>query len=301
MTTAIVSMPDVSDGLSLVLDGLTAIRSTAVYRAALHRFLDWRERIGNPPFSKRLVQRYRADLVGAGYAPATVNLALCTVRKLSLEASDNGYLDPNVAAAIGRVPGVHQGGRRVGNWLDREEASSLLGLPDPSTTIGLRDLAILAVMLGAGLRRAEVVSLQLYHFQRRDGRWVILDLVGKGSKIRTVPIPLWVKRAVSAWCEAAGITEGLVFRRVRVGGKVGASLSDRSIYDIVARYSDVAPHDLRRTWAKLAHKGGAPIEQISLSLGHSSILTTEKYLGVDQALVLGEAPCDFLGLEGRKM
>ena len=56
----------------------------------------------------------------------------------------------------------------------------------------------------------------------------------------------------------------------------------------------VRPHDLRRTFAKLAHKGGAPIDQIQLSLGHSSIQTTERYLGVDQDLTT--APCDVLGL-----
>ncbi|MBA3632740.1 MAG: site-specific integrase [Acidobacteria bacterium] len=56
----------------------------------------------------------------------------------------------------------------------------------------------------------------------------------------------------------------------------------------------IAPHDLRRTFAKLAHKGGSPIDQIQLSLGHDSIQTTEKYLGVEQDLT--DAPCDHLGL-----
>jgi integrase len=58
----------------------------------------------------------------------------------------------------------------------------------------------------------------------------------------------------------------------------------------------LAPHDLRRTFAKLAHKGDAPLEQIQLSLGHASIQTTERYLGVKQSL--SDAPCDHLGLEG---
>jgi integrase len=58
--------------------------------------------------------------------------------------------------------------------------------------------------------------------------------------------------------------------------------------------SKLAPHDLRRTFAKLAHKGRAPLEQIQLSLGHASIQTTERYLGVRQDLQ--DAPCDYLGI-----
>ncbi len=74
----------------------------------------------------------------------------------------------------------------------------------------------------------------------------------------------------------------------------------QAIRNIVVSYAGklenqgIAPHDLRRTFAKLAHKGGSPIDQIQLSLGHDSIQTTEKYLGVEQDLT--DAPCDHLGL-----
>ena len=63
----------------------------------------------------------------------------------------------------------------------------------------------------------------------------------------------------------------------------------------VEKYSDVAPHDLRRTYAKLAHKGGARLDQIQLSLGHASLTTTERYLGVHQDL--HDAPCDYIRLD----
>jgi site-specific recombinase XerD len=81
---------------------------------------------------------------------------------------------------------------------------------------------------------------------------------------------------------------------------MGESITPQAIRDIVVSYAEkmnnqgVAPHDLRRTFAKLAHKGGSPIDQIQLSLGHDSIQTTEKYLGVEQDLT--DAPCDHLGL-----
>jgi site-specific recombinase XerD len=72
-------------------------------------------------------------------------------------------------------------------------------------------------------------------------------------------------------------------------------MSSQAVRDVVKQYlPDYAAHDLRRSFAKLAHTGGAKMEQIQLSLGHSSIKTTEKYLGVEQDLT--DAPCDHLGL-----
>ena len=78
----------------------------------------------------------------------------------------------------------------------------------------------------------------------------------------------------------------------------GESMTAQSVFEIVERYSErlgvrVAPHDLRRTFAKLAHRGRAPLEQIQLSLGHASVQTTERYLGLED---LVDAPCDHLGL-----
>ncbi len=82
---------------------------------------------------------------------------------------------------------------------------------------------------------------------------------------------------------------------------MGENLTEQAIYNVVVHYAEklkknqsIVPHDLRRTFAKLAHKGGSPIDQIQLSLGHDSIQTTEKYLGVEQDLT--DAPCDHLGI-----
>ena len=85
------------------------------------------------------------------------------------------------------------------------------------------------------------------------------------------------------------------------GGCVaGDNLTAPAIVEIVQRYSRalglaVRPHDLRRTFAKLAHCGQAPVDQIQLSLGHASLKTTERYLGIDQDLI--DAPCDRLGIQ----
>ncbi len=283
----------------LVTDGLTSPNSKRNYQKALTDFLTWWERNGKPPMTKAAVQRYKTELQER-LSPASVNLYLSAIRRLALEAADNGYLDPGTAGAIERVKGVKSQGVRAGNWLTKAQAQALLNIPDTTTLKGLRDRALLAVMLGAGLRRSEVAALEFRHIQQRDGRWVIVDLVGKGNRVRSVPIPSWTKAAVDAWVETAGISSGRVFRAIHKGGYLdGDTMTAQAVHDAVRFYLAkmgiaAAPHDLRRTFAKLARKGGASLEQIQLSLGHASVKTTERYLGMTQDLT--DAPCDRLGL-----
>jgi len=295
----------VSDGrvdalVQVVLDGLTSENSRRAYGVALREFLGWYVATGQGRLDKATVQSYKAKLQADGLAPATVNLKLSAVRKLAAEAADNGALDPVIANGIGKVKGVKSAGARAGNWLTQEQAQRLLNAPDLATFRGLRDRAVLAVMLGCGLRRSEVAALTVAHVQQRDGRWVVVDLVGKGLRVRSVPMPSWAKAALDVWTRAAGITEGPVFRATRKGGHLdGDSMTPQAIADVVRLYSaqvgtPIAAHDLRRTFAKLAHKGSGKLDQIQLSLGHASIRTTEKYLGVTQDLQ--DAPCDHLGL-----
>ena len=158
------------------------------------------------------------------------------------------------------------------------------------------------MLIGCGLRREEAALLTLEHIQQRDARWVIVDMRGKGGRVRSVPMPSWTKVATDEWTAAACLSIGRIFRPVNKGGRLcGDSMTAQSIFETVKRYAaeiglkDIAPHDLRRTFAKLAHRGRAALEQIQLSLGHASIQTTERYLGVRQDLT--DAPCDRLGLK----
>jgi integrase/recombinase XerD len=286
--------------IRLVLDGLSAENSRRAYGVALREFMTWYAETGQTRLDKATVQGYKAKLQADGLAPSTINLKLSAVRKLAQEAADNAMIDPAIAQGVARVRGVKTAGQRAGNWLTREQAQRLLNMPDVSTLKGLRDRAVLAVMLGCGLRRSEVATLTMGHIQQREGRWVVVDLVGKGNRVRTVPMPSWAKAALVAWTTAAGISEGLVFRSVRKGDHLdGEDMTPQAVADVVRLYSaqagtPVAAHDLRRTFAKLAHKGSGKLEQIQLSLGHASIRTTERYLGVTQDLQ--DAPCDHLGL-----
>jgi integrase len=161
---------------------------------------------------------------------------------------------------------------------------------------------MLAVLLGCGLRRGELLALQLEWIQKREEHWVIADLVGKGGHVRTVPMPAWVKDALDAWSTAAGITEGTVFRAInRVGRVWGDRMTAKVLWDVVraaaaaAGIDKLAPHDLRRTCARLCHLAGGELDQIQFLLGHVSIQTTERYLGCKQKLRC--AVNDRLGIE----
>jgi len=81
-----------------------------------------------------------------------------------------------------------------------------------------RDFAMLAMLFGCGFRRSELVGLELDEIQMRQGHWAVVDLVGKGGHIRTVPIPEWVKAALDQWTRAAGVIEGRIFRAVARAG-----------------------------------------------------------------------------------
>lgn len=286
--------------VALVTNAVTSQHTKRAYGRALRDFGAWWDAQGRPALTKAVVQRHIAALRADGRGADSINQRLVAIRKLAREAADNGLIDHATAAAIGRAEGVRKEGRRLGNWLSREQAQRLLELPDAGTLKGLRDRAILAVFLGAGLRREELAGLRFDHLQQREGRWLIVDIVGKRQKVRSVPLPAWAKWAIDTWAVAAGLSSGPVFRAMRRGDHVqSAGMGAQALFAIVTEYAgrlgiDVRPHDLRRTYAKLAHKGGAPLEQIQLSLGHSSVQTTERYLGVTQDLAC--APCDVLGL-----
>ena len=287
----------------LVIDSLATPNSRAAYGFALDKFIRWYRTEWCSAFNKAAVHAFRTHMQQKGFAPSTINSRLAAVRKLAFEAADSGYISHELAAAIGRVKRLPARGTRVGFWLDKNQAMELLKLPDTSTLTGARDYAMLCVLLGCGLRRQEIMDLTWSHIQLRDGRWCIVDLLGKGFRTRTIAMPLWAKKALDAYAKAAEIDQaGLVFRQLRTWQKrrEGRPLSTMRVYQIVKQYGaklnlPLKTHDLRKSFAKLAHKGNAPMVQIQKSLGHSHLITTELYVNADQNLV--DAPCDHLGID----
>jgi integrase len=286
---------------TLVLDSVSSPITKRVYNLGLDEFFAWYSQEPRAGFTKATVSAWRVALEARGLGAVSINVRITAVRKLAVEAADNGLLAPELANGITRVKGVASKGVRLGNWLTVKQAQTLLNTPDARTTKGLRDRAILAVLLGCGLRRSEVANLTIGHVQQRDGRWCIVDLHGKHGRVRTVPMPTWVKVAIDAWTSVAGVADGRVFRTVNRGGQVqSAVLNEKVVWQLLQGYAaaagvpGIAPHDLRRTCAKLCRAAGGELEQIQLLLGHASVQTTERYLGTKQDLV--HAPNDGIKL-----
>jgi len=295
-------LPDLEHAKSSVLVSLRSPESQRSYRRSIEDFVSWYCSEPRLSFNKTVVTRYRIHLEDKLLAPGTINVRLAAVRRLAYEAADTGLLSPDLAAGIRRVKGARKLGMRLGNWLTVDEARALWQLPNRHTVKGARDRAILSVLLGCGLRRRELVELTFDHIQRREDHWAIVDLVGKGGHIRTIPMPDWVKHTIDEWLVIARIAQGKIFRCVcRKGTVWGTGITEKVVWHIVKEYAEslgvskLAPHDLRRSCARFCHASGGELEQIQFLLGHVSVQTTEKYLGCRQRF--RQAVNDRLGIE----
>jgi site-specific recombinase XerD len=152
----------------------------------MDEFIQWYCSEPRLSFNKIVVTRFRIFLENRNLASGTINGQLAAVRRLAYEAADAGLLSPELAAGIRRVKGVKKLGVRLGNWLTAEEARRFWQFPPSDTLKGKRDRAILAVLLGCGLRRRELADLEFTHLQQREEHWAIVDLIGKGGHIRTI-------------------------------------------------------------------------------------------------------------------
>jgi integrase len=280
----------------MVLDAVASPHSKRNYAKALDDLFAF---CASRPLSRELLMEWRAGM--ESLSPSTINVRLSAVRKMVGEARHAGMIGLEEAASLTDFPNINQKGIRLGNWLNREQAKELLAVPDRATLKGKRDYVILTLLVGCALRRNELAELDVETIQQREGRWVLADLEGKGRRIRTVAIPIWVKQGINAWMTAAEIEDGRLLRSVSKSGKVNRdTLSDWAVWSVVEQSSKqigiehFGAHDLRRTCAKLCRKSGGDLEQIKFLLGHSSIQTTERYLGSEQDIEI--AVNDNLGL-----
>jgi site-specific recombinase XerD len=277
-------LPDLDQSKAAVIGSLRSPESQRGYRHAINEFIEWYCSEPRLSFNRTVVLRYRIHLESRSLSPGTINVRLAAVRRLAYEAADAGLLSPELAAGIRRVKGVKKLGIRLGNWSSAKEARDLWQSPDAETLKGKRDRAIIAVLLGCGLRRRDLADLSFDHLQRREDRWAIVDLVGKGGHVRTIPVPDWVKQFLDEWFTAARITSGKLFRCVCRSGTVwGHGMTEKVVWHVVKTHAKnldmpkLAPHDLRRSCARFCHAAGGELEQIQFLLGHVSIQTTERY------------------------
>jgi integrase len=254
------------------------------YAPAIQRFLLWAEKRANPNPAETMAA-YKAALLKEGLNRRTVNKHLSAVRAYFKSQAVLGVISHEILQSINVVANLKVEGQRHGLRLTIEQAHLLLSAPDKETLIGLRDRAILAIMLGCGLRRSEVVNLTWGHIQQENGIWLIRNLQGKHGRIRTIVIPTWVKRTIAEYSNIEK-DKDRIFKSFDVHGNLRKSMTDQTVYNIVVRYGaqigvELAPHDLRRTYASIARQTGGVegMTQLQRQLGHASLRTTELYIG----------------------
>jgi len=215
-----------------------------------------------------------------------------------------------IQAALLRLEAVQEAikvrsvnGSKFHLWLNQSEVRHLMASCGDDL-VGKRDWVVLGLLVGAGLRREELVSLRFsdLKIQTINGngdKRPVLEIKGKGSKGRVIPIKPVLAERIEEWRQIAG--DGLVVRSLGRKKVLGDSISAIGVFKIVRKHGkaigkpELAPHDLRRTFAQLGYEAGITITQISVLLGHDSVATTEKYL--DLHLDFENTVSDFIPLE----
>ena len=194
-------------------------------------------------------------------------------------------------------------GQKAHTWLTQAEVKKLFDACQ-NGIVGQRDRLAIGLLVAAGLRREEAAKLRFEDVKLQpvgDRIRTVLDITGKGSKARVVPISDALANAITDWSAVVG-GEGLVLRSLGMKKQPGESISGQGIFDLVAKRGaligkpGLQPHDLRRTYAQLGFEAGIPITQISRLLGHASIETTQRYLNLD--LDLESTVSDFIPFSG---
>ena len=263
------------------------------YAGDVDQFLDWAERGGCPDpahIDRRVLRRYLAYLDTRGFAPTSIARKAAALRSYLRYLRRHGVIDTDPSTSM-RTP---KGASRLPRVIRSEEAGDLLD--DVSTTVLdddadpmvgavlLRDIAVLEVLYGAGLRVAECCGLRTADIDRRRG---LVTVLGKGAKVRRVPLGEPAVTAISDWLERgrpllAGddTPADVVFLNRR-----GRALSTRDARRILERHTlpdgrALHPHALRHAYATHLLEGGADLRAVQELLGHADLATTQIYTHV---------------------
>ncbi|MEZ5942989.1 MAG: tyrosine recombinase XerC [Planctomycetaceae bacterium] len=254
------------------------------YREDFNSFYDYlQDRVGAIPEPSQLtmpvLRGYVAYLHECQYARSTTARRLAALRSFFRYTTREGLTQSNPAAAL-RTPRV---GRKLPHFLTTEQVASLLEAPPANTTQGLRDRAILETLYSAGLRVAELVGLNVDHWDQTAN---ILRVFGKGKKERVAPIGSYASKALSRWMAVREVADtqpsGPIFTN-----RFGTRLTTRSVGRMLEKYikqvgldTITSPHTLRHSFATHLLDGGADLRAVQELLGHKSLTTTQIYTHV---------------------
>lgn len=273
--------PDSNPGL-VYLAGLGA-GSVRAQRGALQRvsMLAAGASLEAFPWHRLRYQHVVAIKAKIAGAPATVNRILAALRGVVRESWRLGYIDAEQLRRVEDIKGVKGSSLPRGRALSIAEVQKLGEAADTTTAGGARDRAMLAVLFGCGLRRAELAALSMEDYAPTTGE---LRVTGKGSKERIAYVTPSARAVLNKWLGHRGKASGALFCAVTKSGTVvHGHLSEQAIYGALARLAKAAgvaafsPHDLRRTFISELLDRGADLSSVRDLAGHSNVSTTTRY------------------------
>ncbi len=210
------------------------------------------------------------------------NTDMETSMRLAIQSQDRQDALADAIAVLKTLrPPESEGSEAAGRALKLGELMALVASCQDGTPSGARDAAILAVAYSCGLRRAEIVGIDLADFNRTDS---VFKIRGKGNKVRHVPIQNGARQAVNDWLAIRGEDAGPLFWHVRKGGAIiNRRMTTQAVYYIfterakAAGVDNFSPHDMRRTFAGDLLDAGADIATVQKMMGHANVSTTAGY------------------------
>jgi len=288
-----------------LLRNLRSAHSRRAYAQSLREFFAWVATLPSEVTTRQIIA-YRATLEAAGKRAATVNRHLAAIRALYSAALDEGLLTRNPAASVKTLETGREGSTPA---LTREQVQAMLGAIDRTTLQGLRDYALIVLLVRTGLRREEAARIRVEDLQQQQGHWT-LHVTRKGGGPQLVKVPADVYRALIVWLDAAALRDGALWRSLMRTGRgramvyqVGLALTTDGILKIVQQRARrggipilISPHALRATFITLALDGGAPLHKVQYAAGHADPRTTERYHRTKRNL--DDHASDYFKLEG---
>ena len=228
------------------------------------------------------LRAFLAYLHECQYARTTIARRLACLRSFFRFCCREGLTENNPAKAL-RTPRI---GRKLPHFLSSEQVAALLEAPPANDSLGLRDRAILETMYSAGLRVAELVWLNVEHWDRAAN---ILRVFGKGRKERIAPVGSYAAKALERWLEVRQPAPGAPADDAAAlfHNRFGRRLTTRSIGRMLEKHLRqtgldrlTTPHTLRHSFATHLLDGGADLRSVQELLGHKSLTTTQIYTHV---------------------
>ncbi len=229
------------------------------------------------------VEVLRTVLVETGYSDSSINAMLSAIRGVMKKAFASGLISAEVYQRILLVESVSFETLPAGRDVPPGEILALVtACKGDQSPIGIRDAAILGLLCTCGMRRAELVGLNLEDYDAESGELKVL--MGKGRKQRKAFVEGGAARALKDWLAIRGSELGPLFYRFRKGGKMEIGrLSEQSVYNTCKKRAKEAgiptfsPHDLRRTVVGALLNSGTDLATVARIVGHSQVTTTQRY------------------------